>query len=96
MRVSILASGVSGCRVCFFGECRQDGQVDLRVVVPLEQDADSTVCKDGNVTVGRCVGEDNSRVRPSLSVIVAHAQHEEVSPFPGRVREENNPGLIAF
>ena len=72
----------------------QDGQVNLRVVVPLEQDADSTIGKDGDVTVGRGIWEDDPCVWPGYSVIVAHAQHQKVSPFPGRVREENNPGLI--
>ena len=73
---------------------RQDGQVNLRVIVPLEQHADSTVGKDRDVAVGSGIWEDDPRVRPGFSVIVAHSQHQEVSPFPGRVREENNPGLI--
>ena len=72
----------------------QDGQVHLCVVISLEKDTDSTVGKDCDVAVGSGVWEDDPRVRPGLSVIEAHSQHQEVSPFTGRVREENNSGLI--
>ena len=63
----------------------QAGQVNLRVVVPLEQDANSTVGKDHDVAVGRSVWVDDPRVWPGFSVIVARTQHQEVSPFSGRI-----------
>ena len=80
--------------LCQLGSQLQDSQVDLCMVVPLEQDTDSAIGQDHDVTVGSGVWKNDPRIWPGFSVVVTHPHHQEIPPFPGWVRKENDPGLF--